>query len=95
MQRWRAATIIKGVGKQVLAQVLQGTADSNIRFDRLRSLLADLGFSERVKGSHHIFTKPDVVEILNLQPRGSFAKAYQIKQVRAVIVRYKLAERAQ
>ncbi|MGD0578909.1 MAG: type II toxin-antitoxin system HicA family toxin [Bryobacteraceae bacterium] len=83
------------MGKQVLAQVLQGTADSNIRFDHLRSLLADLGFSERMKGSHHIFTKPNVVEILNLQPRGSFAKPYQVKQVRGVIVRYKLAERAQ
>lgn len=81
--------------KQVLLQVLQGTADSNIRFDDLRSLLAALGFSERVKGSHHIFTRPHVVEILNLQARGSFAKAYQVKQVRAVIVRYKLVERAQ
>lgn len=78
--------------KQVLLKVLQGTADSNIRFDDLRSLLAALGFSERVKGSHHIFTKPGVEEILNLQPRGSFAKAYQVKQVRAVILRYRMAE---
>jgi hypothetical protein len=29
---------------------------------------------------------------LNLQPRGSLAKPYQVKQVRAVIVRYKMAE---
>jgi len=48
-----------------------------------------------VKGSHHIFAKPGVVEILNLQPRGSLAKPYQVKQVRAVIVRYKLAEGVQ
>ena len=95
MQHRRAATIIKGVRKQVLVKVLQGTADSNIRFDDLRSLLAALGFSERVRGSHHIFTRPDVVEILNVQPRGSLAKAYQVKQVRTVIVRYKLAEGAQ
>jgi len=95
VRRRRAATIIKSVRKQVLQQVLQGTADSNIRFDDLRSLLAALGFSERVRGSHHIFTRPDVVEILNVQPRGSFAKSYQVKQVRAVIVRYKLAERVQ
>lgn len=54
-----------------------------------------LGFVERVKGSHHIFTKPDVAEILNLQPRGSLAKPYQVKQVRTVIVRYKLAEGVQ
>jgi hypothetical protein len=53
-----------------------------------------LGFSERVKGSHHIFTRADVAEILNLQARGSFAKPYQVKQVRTVILRYKLAEGA-
>jgi hypothetical protein len=81
------------VRKQILLQVLQGTADANIRFDDLRSLLVALGFSERTKGSHHIFTMPNVAEILNLQPRGSFAKPYQVKQVRRAIIRYKLAER--
>lgn len=77
--------------ERLLLRVLRGTADANIRFDDLRSLLTSVGFVERVKGSHHIFTKPEVVEILNLQPRGSLAKPYQVKQVRAVIVRYKLA----
>ena len=86
---------MKAVHKRVLFQVVQGSADTNIRFDALRSLLVALGFSERIKGGHHIFTKPDVVEILNLQPRGSLAKPYQVKQVRAVIVRYKLAEGVQ
>ena len=62
------------VRKRILLQVLSGTGDANVRFDDLRSLLAALGFGERVKGSHHNFTKADVVEILNLQPRGSFAK---------------------
>jgi hypothetical protein len=77
--------------ERLLLRVLRGTADANIRFDDLRSLLTSVGFVERVKVSHHIFTKPEVVEILNLQPRGSLAKPYQVKQVRAVIVRYKLA----
>lgn len=77
--------------KQILLQVLRGTADANVRFNDLRSLLADLGFSERVKGSHHIFTKPEVAEILNLQPHGSLAKPYQVKQVRRIVVQYKLA----
>jgi predicted RNA binding protein YcfA (HicA-like mRNA interferase family) len=49
-----------------------------------------LGFAERIKGSHHIFSHPDIEEILNLRPRGSLAKPYQVKQVRKVIVRYKL-----
>ena len=76
----------------MLLQVLQGTADANIRFEDLRSLLVHLGFIERVKGSHHIFAKPEVAEILNLQPRGSFAKPYQVKQVREVILKYRLAD---
>jgi hypothetical protein len=80
------------VRKRVLLQVLQGTADANIRFDDLRSLLSALGFAERIRGDHHIFSRLDAVEILNLQPRGSMAKPYQVKQVRALIVRYKLAE---
>ena len=83
---------MRAVRKQLLLKVLSGTADANIHFADLQSLLKALGFVERVKGGHHIFTRPDVAEILNLQPRGSRAKPYQVKQVRAVIVRYKLAE---
>lgn len=77
----------------MLLRVLQGTADASIRFDDLRTLLMGLGFVERVKGSHHIFTRPDIAEILNLQPKGSQAKPYQVKQVRKVIVQYKLVEK--
>ena len=80
------------MGDSVLTRVLQGTADSNIRFADLRTLLAKLGFDERVKGSHHIFSRTGVDEILNLQPRGSLAKTYQVKQIRSVILRYKLGE---
>ena len=80
--------------KQVLLQVLRGTADANIRFDDLRSLLSSMGFAERVKGSHHIFALPAVPEILNLQPKAGFAKPYQVKQVRRIITRYKLAGEA-
>ena len=42
-----------------------------------------------------IFSKRGVAEILNLQPRGSLAKPYQVKQVRSVIIRYKVAEGAE
>jgi hypothetical protein len=45
-----------------------------------------------VKGSHHIFAREGIAEILNLQPRGSMAKPYQVKQVQKVLVQYKLAE---
>ena len=46
-------------------------------------------------GSHCIFTREDVNQILNLQPIGSLAKAYQVKQVPKVLVHYKLAEEGQ
>ena len=51
-----------------------------------------LGFEERIKGSHHIYTKEGVIEILNFQPKGSKSKPYQVKQVRQVILKYKLGE---
>ena len=76
--------------EKLLLQILRGTSDANVAFDGLRSLLQWLGFDERIRGSHHIFTHPDVAEILNLQPRGASAKPYQVKQVRQVIVNYKL-----
>jgi len=60
-------------------QVLQGTADANIRFEDLRSLLYALGFGERIRGDHQIFSKSGVAEILNLQPRGALAKPCQAR----------------
>jgi hypothetical protein len=77
-----------------LVRLLSGSADQALRFDALCALLRRLGFAERHRGgSHHIFTRDGVVEILNLQPRSSgVAKAYQVKQVRDLILRYQLAE---
>ena len=76
---------------KTLVKVLAGNADANIRFRDLRGLLLSLGFSERIRGDHHIFVKTGIDEILNLQPKGSQAKPYQVKQVRNVILRYKLS----
>lgn len=42
------------------------------------------------RGSHHIFTRFDVEEILNLEPREAKAKPYQVKQVRQVILKCRL-----
>jgi virulence-associated protein VapD len=76
--------------QRVLQAVLRGNADATIAFSDLRNLLRALGFEERIRGSHYIFTKEGVEEILNIQARGSKSKPYQVKQVRQVIVRYKL-----
>jgi len=76
---------------KLLAKLLAGTSDQTIPFDELVSLLGYLGFHLRTAGSHHIFSREGVSEILNLQPRrDGTAKPYQVKQVRAIISRYKL-----
>ena len=76
--------------QKLLSAVLAGRSDQNIAFARLVVLLQALGFELRVKGSHHIFTKTGVEDIINLQPNGGLAKPYQVKQVRQLLVKYKL-----
>lgn len=78
--------------KKLLLQILRGTADANVSFEGLRSLLRALGFEERIGGSHHLFRRVGVEEKINLQREGSKAKVYQVRQVRAVILKYNLAE---
>jgi len=77
---------------RTLDRVPRGTSDANIRFDDLCHLLGRLGFSERIRGDHHIFSRDGVEEILNLQPRDALSKPYPVRQVRDVIVQYGLAE---
>jgi hypothetical protein len=78
--------------QKTLERVLRGTSDANIDFTDLCSLMTTLGFAERIRGDHHIFSRDGVEEILNLQPRDGKAKPYQVRQVRGVIVRYKLGD---
>ena len=73
-------------------RILDGQSSANVRFDDLRALLRNLGFDERVRGSHHIFRKAGVAELINLQRDGNDAKPYQVKQVRRVISKYRLGE---
>ena len=76
---------------ELLSRILRGASDANIPFTQLLNLLRRLGFAERIRGDHHIFTKAGVVEIINLQPLGDKAKPYQVKQVRGLILKYRLA----
>ena len=78
---------------KILRRVLSGTADAAIRFDDLCHLLESLGFEKRVRGSHHLFRKSGVEEKVNLHRTRSQAKPYQVKQVRAVILKAKLGYR--
>jgi len=75
---------------KLLSTILSGRNDQSIRFVELTHLLLALDFNERINGDHHIFCRADIEEILNLQPNGSQAKAYQVKQVRNIILKYQL-----
>ena len=73
-------------------KILKGTSDGSIEFAGLCHLLSRLGFVSRIRGDHHIFTRSDVAEIINLQPKGRKAKQYQIRQVRDILIKYRLGE---
>lgn len=81
-----------GTHGKLLRRILEGRSDANIDFSDLRALLLNLSFEERTRGSHHIFRRADVEERINLQRQGNKAKPYQVRQVRAVILRYRLGE---
>jgi hypothetical protein len=65
--------------EKTLEKVLRGSSGANISFGDLIKLLDVLGFNQRIRGSHRIFSKAGVEEILNLQPKGAKAKPYQVK----------------
>ncbi|MFO7911624.1 MAG: type II toxin-antitoxin system HicA family toxin [Desulfotignum sp.] len=78
--------------EKLLFQILRGSSDANILFSDLIKLLTHFDFEMRVKGSHHLFRKEGVEERPNLQKEGSKAKPYQVKQVRNLILKYKLGD---
>ena len=74
-------------------KLLFGASDANVDFEAVCVMLRHLGFSERHGGgSHRIFYKEGVAEIINLQSRGGQGKPYQMKQIRQILLRYKLSE---
>ena len=77
--------------KNILEKVLSGLNDKNLNFNDLKKIILDLGFTERIKRSHHIYFKTGIIEIINLQSlKDGKAKAYQVKQARNIILKYEL-----
>jgi hypothetical protein len=76
---------------KTLADILTGRSDANISFADLCHLLERAGFTRKPgKGSHTLFFKEGVEEIINLQPIGNKAKPYQVKQVRNLFLKFQL-----
>ncbi|MDR3160506.1 MAG: type II toxin-antitoxin system HicA family toxin [Spirochaetaceae bacterium] len=79
-----------GKHEKLLRKILSGRQDGSVNFSEALVLLDALGFSMRRNGSHHIFYREGITEIINIQPDGSKAKSYQIKQIREIVLKYKL-----
>jgi hypothetical protein len=63
----------------------------NIRFTDAVRLAEAYGFSiARVRGSHHILSRPGTPELVNLQEVDGMAKPYQLRQLLSLVERYNL-----
>lgn len=76
--------------EKIFNEIMCGSKDKNIKFTELQKLLFFLGFKCRVKGEHFIYFRDGVDEIINIQPIGNKAKPYQVKQIRNLILKYKM-----
>jgi len=81
-----------GKHDKIKARVASGTANANLSFADICAMLPHEGFANKtIAGSHHVFTRPDVPDIINLQPgKDGKAKPYQVKQVAAILQAYPL-----
>ncbi len=63
----------------------------NVHFHDLCKLAERFDFNLRgQKGSHRVYTKKGVVEILNFQDEKGKAKPYQVRQFLKIVEKYKL-----
>jgi predicted RNA binding protein YcfA (HicA-like mRNA interferase family) len=75
--------------QKLLQQILKH--QKNVSFQDLVSLIEAFGFTlSGVNGSHHIFTHPNIPELMNIQNVKGKAKPYQVRQFLALIETYNL-----
>jgi len=76
---------------KVYDAVVGGKSDNNIRFADFQNLIIDLGFIfKRQKGSHTMYYHSGANAFMNIQKDGNKAKAYQVEQLRGIILKYNL-----
>lgn len=76
--------------EKLFDHIVMRRSDAGVSFEALCTLLERLGFEQRIRGDHHIFSKAGIRQIINIQPKRGEAKPYQIKQIRQMITQYKL-----
>jgi hypothetical protein len=63
----------------------------SVRFADIENLMEGFGFRlARVRGSHHIFSHPDIPELINMQEVDGQAKPYQVRQFLKLVEEYNL-----
>jgi predicted RNA binding protein YcfA (HicA-like mRNA interferase family) len=68
------------------------SSPANLRFKEVCDLARAFGFHlSRVSGSHHIFARQSIQELLNLQNVNGKAKPYQVRQLLGLVERYNLS----
>jgi len=75
--------------RKLLEKVLSGS--KNISFNDMVALVEAFGFSlSRSKGSHFIFSHPQIPEFVNLQEKNGKTKPYQVRQFLELVEKYDL-----
>jgi predicted RNA binding protein YcfA (HicA-like mRNA interferase family) len=65
--------------KKLLEKIL--AEPKNVQFSEMVTLVEAFGFElTRTKGSHFIFTHPEIPELINLQEKNGKAKPYQVRE---------------
>ena len=75
--------------RKLLKKIISGS--KNIKFADMVNLVRGFGFElSRTEGSHHIFFRPDIPELVNLQNVKGQAKPYQIRQFLKLVEKHNL-----
>jgi predicted RNA binding protein YcfA (HicA-like mRNA interferase family) len=75
--------------RRILEKALASSA--NVSFDDMRKLVEAFGFHlSRASGSHHIYVRADIRELVNLQEVNGKAKPYQVRQFLKLVEEYNL-----
>ena len=85
------ATLAAMKPSELLDRLLRGDT-GNVDFADLVRLVEALGFRRMGgRGSHRVFARPGVAELINLQQEKGQAKTYQVRQVVTLVRRYHLS----
>ncbi len=76
--------------QKLLQQILN--KPKNVSFKDMVSLIEAFGFTlSRINGSHHIFTHPEISELVNIQNVKGKAKPYQVRQFLTLVETHNLS----